>query len=68
VPATGPGNGGSPDDDGLAEHADGLLDPDDNFGPDDDGWNDGAGPDRHLPALPYTGLGLWDAHKEAEQW
>ncbi|MFB7616466.1 hypothetical protein [Kitasatospora sp. NPDC056181] len=36
--------------------------------PDDDGWNDGAGLDRHSPAPPYTGLGLWDAHKEAELW
>ncbi|WP_404871090.1 Mu transposase C-terminal domain-containing protein (plasmid) [Kitasatospora griseola] len=35
--------------------------------PDDDGWDD-AGPDHHLPAPPYTGLGLWNAHKEAELW
>ncbi|MEW1914230.1 hypothetical protein AB0442_38440 [Kitasatospora sp. NPDC085895] len=33
---------------------------------DDDGWDDDLGPGRYPP--PYTGLGLWDAHKEAELW
>ncbi len=119
VPADGPGNAsGSADEDGLAEDADGLLDPDDpeesedDFGPGDrwphdtgtaegahdngsggtdgegpwngehpgdrtgqeqdvdgpdDAWDD-AGGDRHSPVPPYTGLGLWDARKEAERW
>ncbi|WP_344588533.1 Mu transposase C-terminal domain-containing protein [Kitasatospora paracochleata] len=35
---------------------------------DDDGWDDDLGPARHSPAPPYTGLGLWNAHKEAELW
>ncbi|MCC9312323.1 hypothetical protein LN042_35585 [Kitasatospora sp. RB6PN24] len=36
--------------------------------PDDDGWDDDTDPDRRSPAPPYTGLGLWDAHTEAELW
>ncbi|RPE28036.1 DDE-type integrase/transposase/recombinase [Kitasatospora cineracea] len=43
-------------------------DPDDDTDDDeDDGWDD-DGPDLHSPTPPYTGLGLWDAHQEAELW
>jgi hypothetical protein len=38
---------------------------------DDDGWTDEGNdsqPAGGSPAPPYTGLGLWNAHQEAERW
>ncbi|MFE1318336.1 hypothetical protein [Kitasatospora phosalacinea] len=46
------------------QHDDTGWEPDEDT---DDGWDD-TNPDNHSPAPPYTGLGLWDARKEAEQW
>ncbi|MFG2918991.1 transposase [Kitasatospora sp. NPDC048298] len=34
---------------------------------DSDDWSSGH-PAGHSPAPPYTGLGLWNAHQEAERW
>ena len=38
---------------------------------DDDGWTDEGNSEPtsgRSPAPPYTGLGLWNAHQEAERW
>ncbi|WP_405366111.1 transposase [Kitasatospora sp. NBC_00039] len=69
-PDAGDGDTGGWED---TESLDGLdTEPDtgewpDDHNEDDDGWAD-EGNDGRSPAPPYTGLGLWNAHQEAERW